>query len=412
MSISVSENPGNRMLSMDARGTIVVERWPGERPLLVVAVIGSLLIWLLLVVSIVGITYAAIFGGFFFLMHVAFVAHIRGNGVRLGPEQFPELYERVRLLAQRIGMERVPEAYIIQGGGTLNAFAARFLRTNILVLFTDLLEACGEDEAARDMIIGHELGHIHAGHLRWQWFLLPSAMIPFLGGALSRAREYTCDRYGLVGAGERQGALLGLAILAAGGQHGRLVNREALVRQRAELNTGWMSIGQWLSSHPPLAKRLLALDPSLGEGQRISSAGTVRGVVILLILFLPILVGSWFVVKYVAATAAEAVQAAEEAASYVAPDEEVAMEQLRDAVAAVAALLAAEVAEGRELPEDAFELAERWTAAHPEEALPIDPFDGAPLGYDRTAEGYVLWSSGPDQAPGTEDDIQFPNGSW
>ena len=101
-----------------------------------------------------------------------------------------------------MGMARVPEVYVMQAGGTLNALASKFMRANIVVLFSELIEACDDDTGARDMIIAHELGHLHAGHLRWTWFLLPGSMVPFLGTALSRAREYTCDRYGAAGLGE------------------------------------------------------------------------------------------------------------------------------------------------------------------------------------------------------------------
>jgi Zn-dependent protease with chaperone function len=292
---------------------IEVERWPSEMPLFALAAAASALLWLLALVSVVGILYGAMFGVFFFVMHVAFVAHVRGSGVRLGPDQFPELHARVQEIAQRMGMEKVPEAYLMQAGGALNAFATRFLGANLIVLFSDLLEACGDDTAARDLIIAHELGHIHAGHLRWHWFLLPANLVPFLGTALSRAREYTCDRYGLAGAGDREGALLGLAILAAGATHGRAVNRTALVRQRADLNTGWMTIGEWTSTHPPLARRLCALDPSLGDPQYSSAAGVARALLILALFVSPLLLGAWFGMGRLPAWLAEVEEQAEAA---------------------------------------------------------------------------------------------------
>jgi hypothetical protein len=95
----------------------------------------------------------------------------------------------------------MPEVYLQQQDGAINAFATRFLRSHMVVLMADLLEACGSNDAARDMIIGHELGHIRAGHLRFHWVLLPVAFVPFVGSALSRAREYTCDRYGRAAVG-------------------------------------------------------------------------------------------------------------------------------------------------------------------------------------------------------------------
>src|SRR2546430_10977084 len=61
----------------------------------------------------------------------------------------------------------------------------------------------------------------------------------------------TCDRYGCAAAGDREAALLGLAILSAGGRYGLHVNHAALMRQRHDLRSVWMLIGEWLGSHPP-----------------------------------------------------------------------------------------------------------------------------------------------------------------
>lgn len=265
-----------------------VARWPTELPLLALCIMTSLGIYLTLIVSIVGIIYVVLFGLFFFLMHAAFMAHVRGSAVRLGPEQFPDLHRRVHEIARRIGLDEVPDAYLMQAGGALNAFATRFLGLNAIVLFSDLLEACGDNEASRDMIIAHELGHIKAGHLQLRWLIAPSMMMPFLGMAYSRAREYTCDRYGLAGAGDRAGALLGLTILAAGGKYGPRVNQQLLARQREDINTGWLTIGEWLSTHPPLARRLAALEPALLAGAYHSRAGVWRALAI---------IGSVFVVS-------------------------------------------------------------------------------------------------------------------
>lgn len=256
---------------------IQVDRWPTEVPLLLVVSLFSFMLWALAVISIFGIIYAGMIATFFFLGHVVFVAHVRGNGVRLAPDQFPELHAAVERISQRMNLTPVPEAYLMQAGGALNAFASKFLRSNLVVLYSDLLDACGEDYAARDMIIGHELGHIKAGHLKWTWFLLPGSLLPFIGNALSRAREYTCDRYGLAAAGRRDSALLGLTILAAGGSHGPFVNREAMARQRQDLNKGWMRIGEWLTTHPPLVNRMAVLDPTLDAIAGSTTAGTVRG---------------------------------------------------------------------------------------------------------------------------------------
>ena len=268
------------VVDLRSRGTVHVERWPSELPLQALCILASLGIYLVLAVSVIGIIYAAAFAIFFFVAHAAFVAYVRGSAVRLGAEQFPELHRRVQEMAQRIGLDDVPDSYLMQAGGALNAFATRFLGLNVIVLYSDLLEACGDNDGARDMIIAHELGHIRAGHVRLRWLIAPAMAIPFLGTALSRAREYTCDRYGLAGAGDKSGALLGLTVLAAGGKYARRVNQQALARQREDLNTGWLTIGEWLSTHPPLAKRLAALEPALLTGVQNSYTGRLRAAAI------------------------------------------------------------------------------------------------------------------------------------
>jgi len=173
-----------------------VQRWPTETPLFVLVLLSAIACWIFLVLSIIGLVYAGMLGIFFFVSHVSFIAHLKGSAVRVGPDQMPELYERIEYLSRRVGLKAAPTVYVMQAGGTLNALATKFFSSNFVVLFSDLIEACGDNAEARDMIIAHELGHLKAGHLKGLWFLLPGMFIPFLGSAYFRAREYTCDRYG------------------------------------------------------------------------------------------------------------------------------------------------------------------------------------------------------------------------
>lgn len=396
---------------------IRIERWHSEIPLAVVIGLISALIWLVAIVSIIGIVYAAIIGLFFFVGHVVFVAHVRGSGVRLGPTQFPELYAAVERLSRRMGLSTVPETYLMQSGGALNAFAAKFLRSNIVVLFSDLIDACGDNTAARDMIVGHELGHIHAGHLRLSWFLLPGSLVPFLGTALSRAREYTSDRYGLSAAGEREGGLTGLAILAAGAKHGPLVNRDAMVRQSEQLNTGWMRIGEWLSTHPPLASRLAALDPALQAAAATSSAGTVRAVAIVGAACLVPVVGAIFAAAFVLGAAARLAPSSEAQAAGAFAEPVPAQQEHSEPASAEIAKIQVEVDLGTlagvldsarrngALPADVEALYVQTAARFPGETEPRDPFGGERYLYEPDGSDYVLRSVGPDRTAGTADDI-------
>jgi Zn-dependent protease with chaperone function len=260
---------------------IAIKPWPSETPLKVAVVVVSLIVWLALIVSIFGIIYAVLIGLFLFATHLLFVATVRGNAVRIGPNQYPELYSRVEHLCRDAGLGYIPETYVMQAGGALNALATKFLRSRMIIIFSDLLDACENDEHAQEMIIGHEIGHIRRGHLDAYWFLLPGLWVPFLGAAYSRAREYTCDRYGYALAGDRAGALKGLAILSAGKNYGRRVNYSALVKQRETLDTGFMTLGTWLMSHPPVCDRMAALDRTLAADLPRSNRGRVRALLLL-----------------------------------------------------------------------------------------------------------------------------------
>src|SRR2546425_9286166 len=234
---------------------VPVNRWPSERPLLAFVVLAAMGLGVLIAMSVIGIVYAVMIGLFLFFAHLAFISHLRGNGVRLGPEQMPELHARVAELAGRLGMRRMPDAYVLQMGGALNALATRFLGSQFIVLYSDLLDGCGDNTEARDFIIAHELGHLHAGHLRLRCLLAPGLFVPFLGTAYSRACEYTSDRYGMAGTRDPHRALDGLCIPAAGGRQGLRGNRRALVGPRGGLQTFWMTLREGPSPHPPTPAR-------------------------------------------------------------------------------------------------------------------------------------------------------------
>lgn len=386
-------------------GRIAPDRWPTEMPLFLTVAAAAMVIWALLLISVIGVFYALFFGAFFFVSHIAFVAYLRGSGVRLGPDQFPELHARIKDLARAMDMEP-PEAYLMQAGGALNAFATRFLGRNIMVLYSDLLEACGENEGARDMIIAHELAHLRCGHLRWLWLTLPGHFVPFLGSALSRAREYTCDRFGAAGAGSPRDAAAGLAILSAGPKFGPAVNLRAFANQRTDTNTGFMTIGEWFGSHPPLSKRVVAIDPSLDPTRFHPTRGRVMALVILAV----VVIGGAGATGAAAFYGSEFLGALEEMAELPqAPAGSVDVAATEAQVRADFRSLSTFIAETwavEDLPESMAEIRERWSAAK-DIPFPFDPFDGYEYGYDLTPGGYLLWSSGPDRSPGTEDDIVF-----
>jgi Zn-dependent protease with chaperone function len=265
-------------------------------PLRIVLFIVAIILWIIFVVSVIGIVYGLFLGLFFFIVHLSLIAHLRGSSIKLGPQQMPELYQRVVEISQRMGMEKVPDVYLLQSGGILNAFATKFGGKRFVVLYSDLVKACGDNVDALDFIIAHELGHIHRGHLNLRWLLAPAMFFPFLGSAYSRACEYTCDRFGFQAPADPNRSLDGLCILAAGPQFVLMVDRQQFAAQDQDLNTAFMKLGGWFATHPPLARRIAALEPSLAPKVPVRTTATVGALLVAALIFaLPVAGGAFFI---------------------------------------------------------------------------------------------------------------------
>lgn len=265
-----------------------------------ILIVIGIFIWIASILTIVGLFYGVLIGLFVFLTHLGLIAHLRGSAVKLGDKQFPGIHTRVVALAKRIGLKKTPDVYLLQSGGVLNAFATRFGAANFVVLHSDLVKACGDNQDALDFIIAHELGHIHRGHLRKRWLYAPALLIPFLGSAYSRVCEYTCDRYGYKAVADRKQGMDGLGILAAGPQYAALVDKAEFMAQGRDLNTVFMKLGGWFSTHPPLALRMAALDPIAAPSVDRAPMATIGALMIVVLLSLLPVVGAGFLFKQMA----------------------------------------------------------------------------------------------------------------
>ena len=213
-------------------------------------------------------TIAIIVG--YFIFHGVMLGQIRGNGIRVSERQVPQLMEMANQHARRLGMDETPDVFVLQSGGMLNAFATRFLGRNFVVVYSDVLAlATQKGEKAVSFVLGHELGHVRRKHMTRRALLYPAMIFPFLGGAYSRACEYTCDQVG--NALEPEGGVDGLLVLAAGRDLYTQVNSAEYSNQR-ETETGFfVRFAEILSTHPNLTKRVAAV----GGTRRREPAGTV-----------------------------------------------------------------------------------------------------------------------------------------
>jgi Zn-dependent protease with chaperone function/type II secretory pathway pseudopilin PulG len=232
-----------------------------EPALFAISLIISLVVWLVLVLGTFGIAliYVLFFYIFYLFVQSAFISRIKGTAVRITPEQFPDLNARIEKCCTKLQMKRVPEAYLMHGNGVFNAFATRFLGRDFIVLYSDVVDALENDPDAVDFYIGHELGHLHRKHIQWGWVLWPAAILPLLGAAYSRAREYTCDLYGLACCNNRQSAVHGLAALAAGQKRWQSMNAQQYTEQARQTGGFWMSFHELIGDYPWLVKRIAAV---------------------------------------------------------------------------------------------------------------------------------------------------------
>ena len=190
-----------------------------------------------------------------FISKGLFIGHLRGNGVRVTDKQFPEVYRSAEMLAQRLELAGMPGIYVLQSGGLLNAFAAKFLGRNFVIIYSEILSLAYEQGAsALDFVACHELAHVKRRHMLWRMALLPSYIIPFLTMAYSRACEYTCDRFGAHYVPE--GAVNGILVLAAGKKLSGRVNVGEYTNQIQAERGFFVWFAELLASHPNLPKRV------------------------------------------------------------------------------------------------------------------------------------------------------------
>lgn len=183
-------------------------------------------------------------------------ASTRGTAVQLSPHQYADLYRIADDFAHRLGLRRRPQIYLANGNGALNAFAAQATGHDYVVLSNELFtNLYHENEDGLRFILGHELGHIRLHHvsLWYQIAVAYSQRIPLLGPALSRLREYSCDRHGAYLC--PRGAT-GLILLASGRHTENVVDVDELVRQGRALRGFWVGLSQLPRSHPFTVRRL------------------------------------------------------------------------------------------------------------------------------------------------------------
>jgi len=245
-----------------------------ERTYNVLTLMLGVIIWPLLVLGVLAslanpttgaligvyVVYGLLIWLFYFLASLFYRANAFGNMILLGPQQFPELHEMVVAGSKELGFKRTPKAFLYNSNGLFNAFARRILGGNFVFLTSALVEASSNEQVR--FVIGHELGHHAAGHLNgWLNFLRgPSQVVPFLGAAYSRSREYTCDSIGAHLSKDLAASRSSLQMLGCGCRRlNTTMSCEAFLAQEAMVPPVFGFLNEIFRGHPRLTRRVAAI---------------------------------------------------------------------------------------------------------------------------------------------------------
>ncbi|KAB2339004.1 M48 family metalloprotease [Cytobacillus depressus] len=229
-------------------------------------VLFSILTYIFFAFSIVGLIIIGILILLSVVLHGLMMGGIRRNGVKISEKQFPELYEKALKTARDMELKSMPDIYVIESQGVLNAFATRFFRKNMVVLYSGIFELI-ERNADKEVlfVLAHEFAHIKRKHVIISFLLLPAMWIPFLGNAYLRACEYTCDRYAAFYIQSFDAAKDALTMFAIGKELYPKVNQEAYMEQLQTEHGFFVWLNEKLSTHPHLPKRIYALSRFFSE---------------------------------------------------------------------------------------------------------------------------------------------------
>ena len=197
--------------------------------------------------------------------------------IKVTPRNFPEIYEKSVEFSKNLGMKKVPEVYIRQQNGILNAFSAWVIGKRYVQLNSEIVDIAYMENKDFDtlyFVMAHEFGHHYFNHVTLAHsfsFLLPR-IIPILGPLYSRSQEYTADRVAQV-LTESTGIKC-MAMLSAGRHLYPYVDAEDYLENIYRHPNVLERLGRWIVNltvdHPIAPFRVAAIvDPEQKSGRLI-----------------------------------------------------------------------------------------------------------------------------------------------
>ncbi len=262
--------------------------------------------------TFIGICLGALIAGiitliYYWILENLFKAIIFGNAIHVNQQQHPEIYQILEEQAKKLNVNKIPDTFILNGQGAVNAAASRILHRKYIFLFAELVDLSLErnewDELK--MIIGHEMAHHKLGHtnpalglLRF-WispvlflilfyfatispimektmpaeasfpkfpehlstiFLLLFVFSIFLKTAWRRGCELSCDRVGFSLTQNLKSSELALLSITGGSRAlSSKINAEAFKNQEKDIPLFFAFLYEIFSEYPRMTKRIIEL---------------------------------------------------------------------------------------------------------------------------------------------------------
>lgn len=182
-------------------------------------------------------------------------AQLIGNALEVSEHQFPDIYSIFIEHKSKLKLNSV-KLYINQDPSP-NAFTMGFPTASI-ILTSALVENFSKEELS--FTIGHELGHVKAGHNIILTFISPLGS-EVIGASLifsfwNRKAEYSCDKCGLILTKKIDSAIMSLLRLSIGLHIADKVNLESYKNQVIGSENSMVKASAFLFDHPLTTQRV------------------------------------------------------------------------------------------------------------------------------------------------------------
>lgn len=195
-------------------------------------------------------------------------SQMMNNGVQVTESQFPHIHEPFQAAQNHLPPRKVD--LVVTQEPKMNAFTFGYQEPYTVILTSGLVERLTSEEL--QAVIGHELGHIHFGHVRLTTLMMGLGGLPrLLFYKWRRSGEYSADAVALVASNGIPQPVVSALLKITSGMTDVPVDVEAFLSQTEEDDDTLASVAQLTSTHPFINKRIKNLVEQASHNSGVSS---------------------------------------------------------------------------------------------------------------------------------------------